>query len=39
MDYDLPDGGTPPEVAEGSLPSPTTTTEPPGFVPPPPASP
>ena len=39
MDYDLPDGGTPPEVAEDSLPSPTTTTEPHGFVPPPPAPP
>ena len=39
MDYDLPDGGTPPEVVEDSVPSPMTTTEPPGSVPPPPPPP
>lgn len=32
MDYDLPDGGTPPDDVEDASPSPSTTTEPPGPV-------
>jgi len=34
MDYDLPDGGTPPDGAEDVSPSSSATTEPPGSVPP-----
>jgi chromosome partitioning protein len=33
MDYDLPDGGIPPDDGEDVSPSPSTTTEPPGSVP------
>jgi chromosome partitioning protein len=34
MDYDLPDGGTPPETVEDASPSTSTTAEPPGSEPP-----